>query len=526
MAGEGAPATEITPALSQAPKPFADLKSILPAWRDKAKALHWQTYHRYLDYINLLRYEVVLPGRQQLRVSRPLRHETTPVVLDAIYLRDRCSCQQCVSPSSGNKSFSTAEIPETLEIQSATEDRDGTLHIRWKDDISRFNSTSPQHVTVFPEVGMSQLLKEKSEAFAPVRVNFSRHRYERKLWDKTILTERLHRITYEEFMAGGEAFRQVARELAATGLVFLTGVPPTETAVADVALKFGAIKETFYGRTWDVISKPDAENVAYTSAYLGLHSDMLYLESPPRIQLLHCLKNSCAGGESIFSDAFYVAATLRNRHPWAASRLSRVAVPYHYNKNGFFYRQSRPVFDFSGKKPDAHEVWWSPPFQAPFHKPVTDAQIAAFRSWHKAARMFQGLLENQRHMFQYKLQSGECVLFDNRRVLHGRREFDARSGSRWLKGTYVADEDFVSTLNRVYDEERTETAERAEARQRRRRDETPAYVAPASVAPASVAPESVAPASVAPAEDEAPPVEDFFSILERKIKESGSKIER
>lgn len=44
--------------------------------------------------------------------------------------------------------------------------------------------------------------------------------------------------------------------------------------------------------------------------------------------------------------------------------------------------------------------------------------------------------------FEETLKEGECVVFNNRRVLHARRAFDTESGERWLKGTYVDWDDF------------------------------------------------------------------------------------
>lgn len=52
----------------------------------------------------------------------------------------------------------------------------------------------------------------------------------------------------------------------------------------------------------------------------------------------------------------------------------------------------------------------------------------------------------QENVFEYRLEEGECVVFDNRRVLHARRAFDASQGERWLKGTYVDDDVFFSRL--------------------------------------------------------------------------------
>jgi gamma-butyrobetaine dioxygenase len=52
------------------------------------------------------------------------------------------------------------------------------------------------------------------------------------------------------------------------------------------------------------------------------------------------------------------------------------------------------------------------------------------------------------------MQEGECVIFNNRRVLHGRKEFDTTHGERWLKGAYVDTDVFMSrfrVLNEKYE---------------------------------------------------------------------------
>ncbi|KAK1996335.1 TfdA family taurine catabolism dioxygenase TauD [Colletotrichum falcatum] len=394
-----------------------------------------------------LRYET--PALEDPRLLRIVDAGTgePAAVFDAAWLRDRCPCPRCVSPSSGNKSFATTEIPPDIAFAEVRALPDGAVEVRWANDIPR--AAAAGHVSVFPAAGedaLAAMALERPVLFA--RHHWPPDRAPKFLWTAETLAPRLLRIRYDDFVGGGAPFRDAVLSLSRVGIVFLTDVPQTETAVADVALAFGAVKETFYGRTWDVVSKPEAENVAYTSSYLGLHSDLLYLDSPPRVQLLHCLENSCSGGESIFSDALRAAALLRDARPDGYDALCSFPVPYHYARNGFFYRQARPVVAHA-EDPGLAEVWWSPPFQAPFPAHETEAQAAAWPRWLDAARAFQAVLEDPANVYQYKLRPGECVLFDNRRVLHGRRAFDTGSGRRWLKGTYVADEDLRSTLRRV-----------------------------------------------------------------------------
>jgi hypothetical protein len=59
-------------------------------------------------------------------------------------------------------------------------------------------------------------------------------------------------------------------------------------------------------------------------------------------------------------------------------------------------------------------------------------------------REFSSLVESEDNLYEYRLQEGECVIFNNRRVLHGRRQFDTATGMRWLKGAYVDTDVFMS----------------------------------------------------------------------------------
>jgi len=47
---------------------------------------------------------------------------------------------------------------------------------------------------------------------------------------------------------------------------------------------------------------------------------------------------------------------------------------------------------------------------------------------------------------EYKLKPGEVAIFNNRRVLHGRREFFPNNGVRYFQGCYVNIDEFKSEV--------------------------------------------------------------------------------
>ncbi|KAI0376637.1 Clavaminate synthase-like protein [Hypomontagnella monticulosa] len=378
--------------------------------------------------------EIRLVGPDEITIGLRYKDRKGPIFLPRHWLRDACECNICVDPDSGQKNFGTCDVPTNPPIKAINSTTDGGLEIVWERDFL----TSGEHVSRYSR-------KDLDPQYVPGSTRPKRNsRLPRiTLWDAAMLERDRLTIDFNDWMAGGEEFLSGLLRLHTHGLLFLRNIPPSEESVVSIANQIGDIQETFYGRTWDVRSKPRAENVAYTSSFLGLHQDLLYMEDPPGIQLLHCLENTCEGGESMFSDGARVANILRYSSQKEYADLRRRHFRYHYTKQGNDREMLRPVIP---NEPNI--VYWSPPFQA--SKQVVDEALPVHHEYFSELRslaLFRELLEGKQWMYQYKMQPGECVLFHNLRILHGRRQFDSQSGSRWLKGTYVSRDVFEDKLH-------------------------------------------------------------------------------
>lgn len=362
------------------------------------------------------------------------------VKFDALWLRDSCTCPRCVDPDSGQKTFSTTDLPDVPQVGGAIFTGDGALEVTFKHDPL---SGGKDHTSIYSRAD----IKKWSDGESGVRGMYT-PAVPSIPWNKAIYESKVVigacRISYKDWINNdSDAFWNAFTDLASTGLIIVTDVPQVEDEVERIAQSIGPIQHTFYGRTWDVKSKPQAENVAYTSQFLGLHQDLMYHSPVPKIQLLHCLENSCAGGESLFSHGVRAAHELRLTAPRLYETLVKNPTYFHYQKNGHhhFFRHPTIVESVPGYP---GTTYWAPPFQSTFRKMV-GTDFATLRQWKQAATVFKELLESPRNMIEVKLKPGECVIFDNRRVLHGRNEFAADSGgSRWLKGTYISPSVFMA----------------------------------------------------------------------------------
>ena len=155
-------------------------------------------------------------------------------------------------------------------------------------------------------------------------------------------------------MASEGAVLEWTRHLNESGLCIIRGVPLAQGEVARLGARISPATSTLYATVWDVRNKKDPINVAYTTEGLEPHMDLAYYESPPGIQLLHCMAfgEMVTGGDSIFYDTFVLAELLRERNPAAFEVLARVPATFqtdHMERDHpaqFFY--TRPHIALSG----------------------------------------------------------------------------------------------------------------------------------------------------------------------------------
>jgi gamma-butyrobetaine dioxygenase len=226
--------------------------------------------------------------------------------------------------------------------------------------------------------------------------------------------------------------------LLVNGFVLLHGVPRQERAVLDAAGVFGYVRETNYGSIFDVRVEQNPDNLAFSPLPITPHTDNPYRDPVPTIQLLHCLTNTADGGDSGLVDGFHAAATLRETQPGAFAILTRTPVTFRYRDAEADLSATNPMIglDAIGR---IKQIRFNNRSLRPIALPP--GEIEAF---YAAYRAFAELLYRSEAQLTFRLEPGDCVIFDNTRVLHARTGFTA-SGDRHLQGCY-ADLDSAASL--------------------------------------------------------------------------------
>jgi hypothetical protein len=174
---------------------------------------------------------------------------------DNIFLRDLCPCPKCIDPSTRQKLFNTTDLdldgthPVSITVKSK-----GPLEIAWGEPDGR------QHISHYDaDLLLRYSTKERKRRFRspmPTQV----------YWDGDMMRNNVLRVDYETFLKDDEIMHRVLLQLHLYGLAYFVNVPSVNTDGAEIsalASRIGEIKQTFYGKTWDVKSVPQSKNIAY-----------------------------------------------------------------------------------------------------------------------------------------------------------------------------------------------------------------------------------------------------------------------
>ena len=261
-----------------------------------------------------------------------------------------------------------------------------------------------------------------------------------RLWRADLGATNIPRHASAQILDDETALTRWMHDTTTFGLTIVEGLADRVGAGVDIAERIGFLRATNFGTTFEVVNKPDPNNLAYTSVALPLHTDLPNQEVPPGYQFLHCLANEATGGGSLFADGFAMAEDLRHEDPEAFRMLCDVSIPFRFHDGEADIRVHRPVITL-GSEGDVIEIRYNAHLAGIFDMPA-DIMPAYYRAY----RAYMTKTRDPKYRLTLKLKGGEMVAFDNRRVLHGRDAFDPSTGYRHLHGCYVDRGEFFSRL--------------------------------------------------------------------------------
>jgi len=224
------------------------------------------------------------------------------------------------------------------------------------------------------------------------------------------------------------------------GIARLRQLPDQDGLLERVVRSIGPPRESNFGAMYVLDIKDDPDSNAFTSGALLQHMDMPTRESPHGLQFLYCRANTTVGGEGVYVDGFQIAKAIRDEQPETFKTL--VDIPWVFNNRSRTtdYRAKGPVItlDERGEVSAIRLTSW---LRAPLQAPLNEQQRA-----YQAVRVLTRYAQSPKYQLIFRYEPGDLLAFDNRRVLHGRRAYDAAIGLRYIEGIYADRDDLYSRI--------------------------------------------------------------------------------
>ncbi len=356
-----------------------------------------------------------------LRVSS--RSDGGDFLLPYLWLRDHCRAEHSFNRETGQRKQTPTELDSKIsasQLQWRADKRE--LSVQWNngEPPGLYPSEFFDNITAGGAIGEKFIVPQT--------------------WDAAMLADNAPLAEFKNIAAGET---QWLMNLAKYGFVLISGAPPDKEGARAVADAVGHIRETIFGGLWTLESGArEHQDTAYSSEALSAHTDFTYSHDAPGLQMLLCSEMKCTGGASTLADGFRIAEIMREEDPELYEFLCALPVPGEYLEKNVHLRACRPMFRHNPETGCLAQVSYNCYDRAPFLPSPEDSE-----RFYRGVRRFHELANSQELTWERQLSPGMVLLFDNWRLLHGRRAF---SGFRKFFGCYLDRETLQSKLRVVF----------------------------------------------------------------------------
>ena len=342
-----------------------------------------------------------------------------------MWLRDNCPSAH--DKDSRHRMFNILEVSQDINPKNYNINKEGKLEIEWSEG---------DHISYFDQKWLRDncyTIKNNKKYVSPYQ-----------LWDCSLEKDlQSIKIDHDEIISSDEGLIKWLKLLHYKGIAIVKNAPTEKKSAFPVLNRISHTRETFFKTPFEVINIPKPNNSAYSAHALRNHMDLPWFELPPGYQFLHCLVNDSEGGNSSAIDGFAVAEYLRKNEKEIFETLT--SIPLKFRDKDYTQESHRsfhaPAISLTKDK-DFHDIRFSVATMD-----ALDCHPDVMDKVYKAHHRFGNLLHDKKFQINFRLEPGDIFSFNNRRVLHGRTEFDPNSGHRHLQGYYMDRDEIIGRLN-------------------------------------------------------------------------------
>ena len=334
-----------------------------------------------------------------------------------LWLRERVNGDQFIDKGTQQRLFDPTELKNDIKISQLKLSED-FLEVTFNDGI-------------FSKITIESIKKEFSEDNDIKSIKKIK-------WDSNLTSTKSFNFK-ENFFESKEMYDLLV-SFYKYGFVIVKNVPTENNFIVDFANSIGSVRRTNFGEHFNVRSKSDPNDLAYTSLHISPHTDNPYRNPVPCIQILHCIENEVSGGFSTLVDGYSVTEKLKYEDPGAYKILSEIKVRFKFTDKSVVLEDWSELIHLDDNK-EFKQVRFSPRLD---YVPILEKNKLDL--YYKARKKLSDLYNSEKNRIKFRLVPKDLIMMDNYRILHGRTKFNPEEGKRFLQGCYI---DFDSTEGKL-----------------------------------------------------------------------------
>jgi len=342
------------------------------------------------------------------------------------WLRDNCKCSDCCHPDTKERILVTSEIPLDIHAEKANFDRE-SLSVTWSHE---------QHESVYDLKWLAHY------DYGADDQHFDPAAGEIQTWGRE-LEQTIPTFKYIDLYEEPKQLLKFCQAIRDIGLSIVRGAPSKDGEIERFAEHIACVRETIYDRLHNVRATPgeyNAYNVASTTLELKPHTDMPNYNNPPGVQMFHFLVNDSIGGESTAVDGAKVVEQLKIDDPAAFELLTTTPVCFRMFSSRGDIINSNPLISLDSDG-ELKVFRFSNQLAQPAKLPPSEMD-----AFYRAYRKLGSLVEAPENKVQFRLNTGDIMVTNNLRVMHGRNAYNPSSGGRHLQLSYMDYDDVLSRI--------------------------------------------------------------------------------
>ncbi len=334
------------------------------------------------------------------------------------WLRERADNEECLDKNTQQRLFDPTTLDNNIDINQANI-VDKFLEINFNDGVNC-------------KLNIEKIILEFSKK------NTIDENIKKEKWDSNF--KNIKNFQFKNNFSESEEMYELLISFYKYGFIIIKDVPTNDNFIVKFANSIGSVRRTNFGEYFNVKSKPNPNDLAYTSLHLAPHTDNPYRNPVPCIQLLHCIENEVSGGYSTLVDGFTVTENLKKENPNFYEVLTNTKVRFKFVDKEIILEDWSELIQLDENK-NFKQIRFSPRLDY-----VPALEKKKLDLYYNARKKLSELYNSKKYKIEFKLESKDLLMMDNYRLLHGRTSYKTSEGNRFLQGCYI---DYDSTEGKL-----------------------------------------------------------------------------